>query len=373
MEGEVIMFSENHKITARQVQCILVSSWIGKMCLLLPEFDDGTSVGNFLLCLFLGLAVTIVYALLLYHLGLRARYHFFDLIQEVMGTWMRRVIGVLYFLSLSIELIYMVRLFAKIVNEYLLFDHSLEALIVLIVLAGIYASGAGLEEQGRMSEVLYLLIVIPLAFMSIFAATEMTGETMSVSHDPFSLSIVKGSFLIFTSFGSISLIPFLVPPLKRKTGGRRRMTAGILIAGGGVVLLYLIGIGVFGEEGIAALPWPILTLMTNVTIPGGFLQRWDVVFLAVLLMSLFAGMGIGMFAVRTMAENLMECGPKRWVCGACGAIVLAGAFLCGTYEAAMRLSIVVNGCFLTPLLAVFMVVLAVLSSKKKVRVEQCEK
>lgn len=151
------------------------------------------------------------------------------------------------------------------------------------------------------------------------------------------------------------------------------MTAGILIAGGGVVLLYLIGIGVFGEEGIAALPWPILTLMTNVTIPGGFLQRWDVVFLAVLLMSLFAGMGIGMFAVRTMAENLMECGPKRWVCGACGAIVLAGAFLCGTYEAAMRLSIVVNGCFLTPLLAVFMVVLAVLSSKKKVRVEQCEK
>ena len=34
------MFSENHKITARQVQCLLVVSWIGKMCLLLPEFAE---------------------------------------------------------------------------------------------------------------------------------------------------------------------------------------------------------------------------------------------------------------------------------------------------------------------------------------------
>ena len=362
------MFSENHKITARQVQCILVISWIGKMCLLLPEFADETTVGNFLLCLFVGITATILYGILLYHLGMRARYHFFDFVQETMGTWMRRVIGALYFLSLAIELIYIIRLFTKIVNEYLLFDHSAESLIVLIVLAGIYASGTGLEEQGRMSEILYLLIVIPLIFMSIFAATEMTNQAMEITHEPWNFSITKGSFLVFTSFGSISLIPFLVPPLKRKRGGKRRMTAGILIAGGAVILLYIIGIGVFGEEGIAALPWPILTLMTNVTIPGGFLQRWDVVFLAVLLMSLFAGMGIGMFAMRTMAENLMECTPKRWVSYACGAIVCVGAFLCGTYEAAVKLYIMVNGCFFAPLLALCMAALAILSGKKKVKV-----
>lgn len=361
------MFSENHKITARQVQCILVISWIGKMCLLLPEFAEETTVRNFVLCLLFGIGLTVLYGVLLYGLGIRARYHFFDLIQETMGTFMRRVIGVLYFLSLTVELVYLVRLFTKIVNQYLLFDHSMEALIVLIVLAGIYASGTGLEEQGRMSEILYLLIIIPLFFMSVFAATEMQTQAIPASHDPWDFSILKGTFFVFTSFGSISLIPFLVPPLKRKRGGRRRMTAGIAIAGGIVVILYIIGLGVFGEEGIAALPWPILTLMTNVTIPGGFLQRWDVVFLAVLLMSLFAGTGIGMFAMRTMAENLMECTTKRWVPYVCGLIVCIGAFLCRTYENAVKLYIVANGCCLAPLLAICMIALAVLSGKKKVR------
>ena len=145
------------------------------------------------------------------------------------------------------------------------------------------------------------------------------------------------------------------------------MTAGIVIAGGIVAILYIIGLGVFGEEGIATLPWPILTLMTNVTIPGGFLQRWDVVFLAVLLMSLFAGTGIGMFAMRTMAENLMECTNKRWVPYACGLLVCIGAFLCRTYETSVKIYIVANGCILAPLLEVCMVALDVLSEKKKGR------
>lgn len=146
------------------------------------------------------------------------------------------------------------------------------------------------------------------------------------------------------------------------------MTAGIAIAGGAVVILYIIGIGVFGTEGLAALPWPILTLMTNVTIPGGFLQRWDVVFLAVLLMSLFAGTGIAMFAMRTMGENLLEVTGKRWTAPVCGLLVCAGAFLCRTYEAAVQLYITVNGCCLAPALAVCMIALAVMSRKKKGRV-----
>ena len=367
MEGEMTMFSENHKITARQVQCLFVISWIGKMCLLLPEFARDTTARNFVICLLAGIALTVLYGILLYGLGRRARYHFFDFIQETMGTFMRRAIGAMYFLSLAIELIYLVRLFTKIVNQYLLFDHSMEALIILIVIAGIYASETGLEEQGRMSEILFLLILIPMFFMSVFAATEMKIQEIQTWHDPWDFSMLKAAFFVFTSFGSISLIPFLVPPLKKKKGGRRRMTAGIVISGGIVVILYMIGLGVFGEEGIASLPWPILTLMTNVTIPGGFLQRWDVVFLAVLLMSLFAGTGIGMFAMRTMAENLMECQNKRWVPYACGLLVCIGAFLCRTYETSVKLYMIANGCILAPLLAVCMIVLAVLSQKKKER------
>lgn len=361
------MFSENHKITARQVQCLLVISWIGKMCLLLPEFAENTSSRNFVVCLLFGILLTVLYGILLYSLGMRARYHFFDFIQETMGTFMRRTISMMYFLSMAIELIYLIRLFAKIVNQYLLFDHSAEILMILIVIAGIYASGTGLEEQGRMSEILFLLILIPLFFMSVFAATEMKMQDMKMGYEPWGFSMVKGTFFVFTSFGSISLMPFLVPPLKKKKGGRRRMTAGIVIAGGIVAILYIIGLGVFGEEGIVALPWPILTLMTNVTIPGGFLQRWDVVFLAALLMSLFAGTGIGMFAMRTMAENLMECTNKRWVPYACGLLVCIGAFLCRTYETSVKIYIVANGCILAPLLAVCMVALAVLSEKKKGR------
>ena len=361
------MFSENHKITARQVQCILVISWIGKMCLLLPEFAEETTVTNFVFCLLFGIGITILYGVLLYGLGLRARYHFFDLIQETMGTVMRRIISILYFLSLAIELIYLIRLFAKIVNQYLLFDHSMEVLIILITVAGIYAAGAELEEQSRMSEILYLLILVPLFFMSVFAATEMDVQQVQMSQKSWDFSLVKGTFFVFTSFGSISLIPFLVPPLEKKKGGRRRMTAGIVIAGGAVLILYIIGIGVFGEGGLAALPWPILTLMTNVTIPGGFLQRWDVVFLAVLLMSLFAGTGIAMFAMRTMGENLLECTQKRWIPFACGLLVCMGALLCRSYETAVKLYIVANGCCLAPLLAICMIALAVLSGKKKVR------
>ena len=61
---------------------------------------------------------------------------------------------------------------------------------------------------------------------------------------------------------------------------------GLLVIAGSMALL-----GVFGRRGTAAAQDPLLLLMAGTSLPGGFLERFDILWMAFLLMGLLFTLG----------------------------------------------------------------------------------
>ena len=61
------------------------------------------------------------------------------------------------------------------------------------------------------------------------------------------------------------------------------------------VVIYLILLGVFGQNSMGVLKRPVLTLMGMVNLPGGFFTRQDVLMTAVWFFALFALLNTGIF------------------------------------------------------------------------------
>lgn len=88
-----------------------------------------------------------------------------------------------------------------------------------------------------------------------------------------------------------------------------KTTGSMLI--GSLLLLFLLQ-AVFGAGGIRALPFSVITAMSNSKIKGIFLQRWDVLF-AVFFLGMVCGALISGFTVLgTCSERLLPGKKKKW-------------------------------------------------------------
>ena len=63
------MFSNNQKISVRQLKRLLVMDWIGKISLLLPRFIVQSSGKDLILSLILGVGITAVYTCIVCYLS----------------------------------------------------------------------------------------------------------------------------------------------------------------------------------------------------------------------------------------------------------------------------------------------------------------
>ena len=73
---------------------------------------------------------------------------------------------------------------------------------------------------------------------------------------------------------------------------------GLLVIAGSMALL-----GVFGRRGTAAAQDPLLLLMAGTSLPGGFLERFDILWMAFLLMGLLFTLGSLLFYVSLIGEK----------------------------------------------------------------------
>lgn len=300
-EKEKKMFSENNQVSARQIKYLLILEWIARLCILLPVCLQGKSTGSQVICIAAGLVLwCLVWKMI--SRWIRPGESFFDALSRVGGTAltvMVSFVGLVYFVAYAAVFLY---LCGQLASLYLLPEVPLIVLFVLPLAAGVYLSAGSLEVRARFCEVtgpVVIGLILLLIFLSAFGMEAYQSETTLVSLED---AIGRGSWEVFACMGGMFL-PVLAGYAKSDKLPRKIQRAGIfsMVAAGS---LCFITAASFGKNGMEAFSFPAVRVMSNVRVPGGFMQRWDIVFLFLLLFSLIVTVAGAFWYMRIFWERL---------------------------------------------------------------------
>lgn len=358
------MISDNLKISQRQFGRMVILDWLAKAALLLPGFAAKESGRSFVLSMALGGVLALAYAWLVGRLARCMEQGFTDYVEERLGTGCAWILTLIYFCYAFLNTVFLLRLFGIVAVTFILPESSQEVLMAVVLLGGVYIVSGGLEVRARVSEVLFNVVLYPLLLLLLCAAFSTNSGYLTPGRAELSLETAKHGMQVFIVFGGMGIFLFLVPSINRKERMGRTLMRAAAVTGVSAIALLLAAIGAFGEAGMRAFAWPAITLMSSAEIPGGFLQRWDVIFTALLLASFFAAVSAGLFYMRKLAAGLFY--RKHPVPGPLAALLAyAAALWCGSYGTAARVYTVINGYLCVPLMVLFTLLLAVVECADK--------
>lgn len=357
------MISDNLKISTRQFGRMVVLDWLAKTVLLLPGFAEKESGRSFVLSLLFGVLLALAYAWLVGKVANHMEHGFYAYTAERLGQSCARILTILYLFYAFLNTVFLVRMFGVIACTFVLPETPQEILMAILLLGSVYIILGGTEVRARVSEVLFSVLVYPLLFLLICAAFSTNSGYLAPGRVQTSFETVKHGMQVFIGFGGMGIFLFFLPELKAREKMGRTLIRAVAALGMAVVALCLAAIGSFGEAGMRALSWPAITLMSSALIPGGFLQRWDVIFTGLLLAAFFPAVGAGLYYMKILVRELLgekkrrEAGSARVFTAAL--LVYAAALWCASYATASRVFTVVNGYLLVPFLVLFTLFLAV--------------
>lgn len=195
-------------------------------------------------------------------------------------------------------------------------------LILLLLLTAAWGTGKDLQRRGRLAEALFPILAA--GFLLFFVLALFQGESSRLMEAEETglcgeyKSRLDHFFCPFPGRGSSICSG---QNAEAGTAGRK------VLAGTGAVLLFLMASllllrAVFGAQGMGYKKFPMADLMAGTSLPGGFLQRLDILWITVLLLSLLFAAGSLLFYASFVAEQFSLPGSRIPVLILTGALAL---------------------------------------------------
>ena len=303
------MFSENNKISDRQVFRLLTYDFLGIGTLLLPTMLANTAGRDGIFCILAGLILAFLYLKILQYLMQNTEKSYPDYLKKCCG----KVIGYLlwcgYFLYFMLMASYTAYLFSTLMLNGLVENISFYLVLMLILIVAFYGMAGGIEGRARVYEMLFWFLMIPLFLMLLAACREVKTAYWSPVFSTGFKEVFRGSYYVFFCYSIVTLVLFLKEYVT--DSGKYRKAAGkaVWFSGGVFAVLYLVLVGLFGADALAQMKFPAVTMMSRVQITGGFLKRADAFMFGIWFFTLYALLNSMVFySGNLVAKAIRDCG-----------------------------------------------------------------
>lgn len=296
------MFSNNNRISTRQVFRLFVFDFIGMSTLVLPAKLAGTSGCDGVFAIVVGGLFASLY---LWHLAWIMRRMDSDLITYVrqsLPRWGALVMLCFFAAYCILEASYGAYIFADVMKKGLVGGESYTLLLLLILAVAAYAIQSGIESRARVYESLFWVLFVPLFLLLWIAASDVNTIYLHSFFEAPVMNVAGGGLLVFEYLMLVFLVLFF--PAYVKKDAQKKMVAAVYRALWVAVLVFivfdLILLGSFGERAMAKMRYPALTLMSNIHLRGSFLKRLDAFLLAIWFFTLFALINVFLFYAKQL-------------------------------------------------------------------------
>lgn len=296
------MFSNNNRISTRQVFRLFVFDFIGMSTLVLPAKLAGTSGCDGVFAIVAGGLFASLYLWYLAWIMNRMDNDLIAYVRQSLPRWGALVMLCFFAAYCILEASYSAYIFADVMKKGLVGGESYTLLLLLILAVAAYAIQSGIESRARVYESLFWVLFVPLFLLLWIAASDVnTIYLHSFFTTPVS-EVAGGGLLVFEYLMPMFLVLFF-PAYVRKDA-QKKMVAAVYRALWVAVLVFivfdLILLGSFGERAMAKMRYPALTLMSNIHLRGSFLKRLDAFLLAIWFFTLFAFINVFLFYAKQL-------------------------------------------------------------------------
>lgn len=339
--NEKIMFSNNRKISVRQIRRTMILEMLGISTLLLPGILTSKSGTDGVFALVLGAAGA--FLLLLVWNRFTERQNFYQALGNCKKA-ARLVISVFYGGAMLGIAGYVLYLLTWLVKEQLLQEKFEPVILITLTAAAVFGLLRGLESRVRVYEVLFWFLIAPLIVILCLACASVNPDYWPPIAAASPVEFAASAYVSFLFFALSSLFLLFQPHCSERKRAIQGVKAGLIAVLLLNVAIYLILVGIFQAGLLAQLPFPIITLMAVVKLPGEFFERQDAFMIGIWFFCLFSLLNSMLFYGKELLQNGVRiCGKqgqpdetepvegKRnslWAC-LCGAavLILAAVFL----------------------------------------------
>lgn len=296
------MFSNNNRISTRQVFRLFVFDFIGMSTLVLPAKLAGASGCDGVFAIVVGGLFASLYLWYLAWIMRRMDRDLITYVRQALPRWGALVMLCFFAAYCILEASYGAYIFVDVMKKGLVGGESYTLLLLLILAVAAYAIQSGIESRARVYESLFWVLFVPLFLLLWIAASDVnTVYLHSFFTTPVS-EVTEGGLLVFEYLMLVFLVLFF--PAYVKKDAQKKMVAAVYRALWVAVLVFivfnLILLGSFGERAMAKMRYPALTLMSNIHLRGSFLKRLDAFLLAIWFFTLFALINVFLFYAKQL-------------------------------------------------------------------------
>ena len=182
------MFSENNRISGRQMYRLMTYDLLGIGTLLVPQMLAKAVGRDGILSIGIGMAAALAYLWILRRLAPPAQESYPEYMERQLGRIGGGIVQTGYLIYLVLLAGYVAYLFADIILRDLLRGESFYLVLSVIMLLVLYGLAGGIEGRARVYEMLFWFLLIPL-FLMLFAAAD---EVCTDYWVPLGMSSLKG-------------------------------------------------------------------------------------------------------------------------------------------------------------------------------------
>lgn len=361
------MFSDNEKISERQLGRLLTLELFGMTTLLLPKILCNTAKRDGLLALGIGLVFLGIY---LFLMGWNFRLSKGDILSYVRGCLGKTCTDFVLLLLLMQTLLlggFALGLCGELVRSVLLPDTDTRMIIVSFWIIALYGASKGVEPRGRMAEVLFWAFLIPFLLVLLAASRGIRREFFPPALTTDAINIFKGGYEVLAVFQGISFTVFILPFLSKKECAMRCVRKGILWNSILCAALFVILVGVFGIPMVAKLPWPAISLMTTMGLYGGFVRRLDIFMITIWIFAFYFLVSGSMLYAHNLSEKLLEKKNNIGIHISVAVLLLLFGFFLKDYPSSYEIYKTYMFCIGIPFIGLLMLLLPLITLVKACR------
>ena len=284
------MYVNNGKISSRQTFRLYVFDLMGIGTLLLPPYLAKLCGCDGIWAIIAGSVLGAIYLFYLGWIMKKMNQDMCSFLRKSKGKVARTLTLGLVGIHSVLTAGFCVYVFSKLMCQSLIQEASFELVAIVLIVVAIYAVYGGIECRARVYEVLFWFVLIPYVAMMLASIRDFEITYWESFGGTDGRSLAEGIYLVFLLITPVFFSLFLIGEKEKNYGTNMRKTVFGALVVTSVILLgsYVLLVGNFGEKGLAALQFPVVTLMSTIQFQGNFLKRMDALMVAVWFFTLYA-------------------------------------------------------------------------------------
>lgn len=279
------MFADNQRISHRQLFRQLVLGQLGIYLVTVPVTSYLEGRQGVLSLLLMGV---LFFAASIFFIRMKPCYLSPE---RYMGKYAGKIFCLLHLSYLFITGVFLLLVTSRITGRF--FIESSRPFVIITVTAVVCYLGShqGLERRARMAEICFPIILFVLAVMFLLSVTRIEGIYLEKTGFMSLQGLIQGCYRVFCTFLPVFFLPFTLGNVDRAGNAGKALNGSVFLLLGVLSAALILLQGVFGAGGYVQKSYPLFDMMAGVDLPGDFLERVDIFFIAAVMFCIFFAVG----------------------------------------------------------------------------------